>query len=115
MFIKNIYDASLFYFPRVKTFDCMCQVSVNLVFKRLFRTSVEKNTIWIKDLKKERYFVLGIYRWLLFFIEVQLAKRHEDSTSRASQLNHKINKVPLLLPDLVWMVWINKNTVAKLR
>jgi len=39
----------------------------------------------------------------LFFIEVQLAKRHGESTSTASQLSHIINKVPLLLQNLELM------------
>ena len=36
----------------------------------------------------------------LFFIEVQAAKHHGESTSTASQLSNKINKVPLLLQKL---------------
>ena len=36
----------------------------------------------------------------LFFIEVQQAKHHGESTSSASQLSHKINKVLLLLQNL---------------
>ena len=38
--------------------------------------------------------------WLLFFIEVQPANRHGESTSTAIQLSHNIYKVPLLLQNL---------------
>ena len=40
--------------------------------------------------------------WLLFFIEVQLAKFHGEITFKASQLSHTINKVPLLLKNLAY-------------
>ena len=39
---------------------------------------------------------------LLFFIEVQPTNRHGESTSTASNLSHKINKVPLLLRNSGW-------------
>ena len=55
-------------------------------------------SVILKDLYKE----MNLFKilQLLFFIEVQPAKRHWESTSTAKQLSHKINKVPLLLKNL---------------
>ena len=54
-------------------------------------------SVILKDLYKE----MNLFKilQLLFFIEVQPAKRHWESTSTAKQLSHKINKDPLLLQN----------------
>ena len=63
--------------------------------------------------EKERNFVLD--NVTLFFMEIQPAKRHGESTPTASQLSHKISKVPHLLQNLYFTQGFVKGEVLCFR
>ena len=58
---------------------------------------------WMAGLVRHHH-MLGHIFICPHYVCVQLAKRHGERTYTASQLSHKINKVPLLFQNLVWQL-----------